>query len=188
MPSKPDNGSVRIIAGDWRSRRLPVIDIPGLRPSGDRVRETLFNWLQAYLPGASCADLFAGTGALGFEAASRGAAKVSLIERDSKAAQHLRESAKLLNAEQVDIHHGDAIIWLKKQSAGSLNIIFVDPPFQDRLIEPVMSAIVESNCLAAGGFVYLETPVKETGVTAPSGWSNWREKVLGDVRLQVFRR
>jgi 16S rRNA (guanine966-N2)-methyltransferase len=188
MPSKPDYGSVRIIAGEWRSRRLPVIDLPGLRPSGDRARETLFNWLQAYLPGATCADLFAGTGALGFEAASRGAEKVSLIERDSKAVQHLRESVGLLKAEQVDIHHEDAITWLKKQAADSLNIIFVDPPFQDRMHSSVMSEIVDSNCLGPGGFVYLETPVTQTDVIVPSGWSVWREKVLGDVRLQVFRQ
>ena len=100
MPAKSEKSSVRIIAGDWRSRRLPVLDLPGLRPSTDRSRETLFNWLQPYIPGAVCADLYAGTGALGFEAASRGAKAVTLVDNNSRVIDHLGKNIELLKATQ----------------------------------------------------------------------------------------
>ena len=188
MPEKPGNSSIRIIAGEWRSRRLPVIDVPGLRPSGDRSRETLFNWLQAHIPGSKCVDLFAGTGALGFEAASRGAVSVALLERDSRALAYLGRSKDLLNAEQVSIHHGVAMRWLDEQDADTYNIIFVDPPFQEDLGEAVLQKIAQSECLVAGGFVYLESPASKVAPAPPPGWSIWKEKGLGEVRMQVFRR
>ena len=107
MPRKQSSGKVRIIGGQWRSRRLPVADLPGLRPSGDRARETLFNWLQPELPGAVCADLYAGSGALGFEAASRDAASVVLVERHPLAVEQLRENISTLEAPRVTVHAGD---------------------------------------------------------------------------------
>ena len=188
MNSRNDKGSVRIIAGQWRSRRLPVPDIPGLRPSGDRSRETLFNWIQVHIPGAACADLFAGTGALGFEAASRGAASVDMVERDARAARHLNDSVALLDAGRVSVHQADALARLKQQSAGSFNIMFVDPPFQDQLHDEVLEAIEQSACLGEGGLVYVESSSQDTAPRAPAGWLCWKEKVIGDVRLQVFRR
>ena len=106
MSKSGKNNSVRIIAGDWRGRRLIIADVPGLRPSGDRCRETLFNWLQPWLVGSSCADLFAGTGALGFEAASRGATSVFMIEKHPKAQAVLRQSIEQLQALQVNLHCG----------------------------------------------------------------------------------
>jgi 16S rRNA (guanine966-N2)-methyltransferase len=187
MPSKPDSGSVRIIAGQWRSRRLPVADVQGLRPSGDRARETLFNWLQAYIPGARCADLFAGSGALGFEAASRGAASVALVESNARVLDHLEKSIELLNATQVSLYHGDVLGWLGAQAPQSFDMIFIDPPFQDQLHDALLESIDRSGCLAPGGFVYLESPASRPQPVAPSGWSCWRGKVMGDVRLQVFR-
>jgi len=122
-------GSVRIIGGKWRGRRLPVRDLPGLRPSGDRSRETLFNWLQAHVHGAVCVDLFAGSGALGLEAASRGAAKVILVEKLSVAALDLRDVLLALKADQVTVVESDALQWLQSCPAQSLDIAFVDPPF-----------------------------------------------------------
>jgi 16S rRNA (guanine966-N2)-methyltransferase len=183
-----DKGSVRIIAGQWRSRRLPVVDVPGLRPSGDRSRETLFNWIQAFIPGSICADLFAGTGALGFEAASRGASSVAMVERDANVVRHLRDSAALLEADQIEITHGDALSWLDEQPPGTFKIIFVDPPFKDQLHSEVLEKIEQSNCLKQGGLVYVESPASQTTPETPGGWLSWREKVIGDVRLQVFRR
>jgi 16S rRNA (guanine966-N2)-methyltransferase len=188
VKSRADKGSVRIIAGQWRSRRLPVVDVPGLRPSGDRSRETLFNWIQAFVPGSKCADLFAGTGALGFEAASRGASSVAMVERDTNVVRHLRDSAALLEADQVEITHGEALSWLDEQSAGTFKIIFVDPPFKDQLHGEVLEKIEQSNCLKQGGLVYVESPASQTAPDTSEGWSCWREKVIGEVRLQVFRR
>ncbi len=110
--TKKQPGTVRIIGGKWRGTRLRVRDLPGLRPSGDRGRETLFNWLQMHLRGARCADLFAGSGVLGLEAASRGAARVTLLEKSRPAAAEIRESLARLKAEQVELIEGDAIAWL----------------------------------------------------------------------------
>jgi len=179
-------GSVRIIGGEWRSRRLPVADVPGLRPSTDRVRETLFNWLQRHLRGAACADLFAGTGALGFEAASRGAARVTLVEKDPGVAGQLEASVRLLGARRVTVHRGDALRWLEGQAPASLDIVFVDPPFADDLHHAALAKLAESGCMQAGGLVYVESPAPGPAPVPPAGWSVHREKVIGDVRMQVF--
>ena len=121
--------SVRIIGGEWRGRRLPVGALPGLRPSADRSRETLFNWLQAHIYGAVCVDLFAGSGALGLEAASRGAAEVILVEKVRMVARDLRDILLVLKADQVTLVEADALQWLQSCPAQSLDIAFVDPPF-----------------------------------------------------------
>ena len=126
---KKRTGTVRIIGGQWRGTRLPVPDLPGLRPSGDRSRETLFNWLQTHIHGARCVDLFAGSGVLGLEAASRGAAEVILVEKSKQVAQDLRTSLKRLNAERVEVIETDAINWLALCKAQSMDIMFIDPPF-----------------------------------------------------------
>ena len=181
-------GSIRIIAGEWRSRRLPVADVPGLRPSGDRARETLFNWLQPYIPGSVCLDLFAGTGALGFEAASRGAASVTLVDKHALVIDHLQKSIDALEATQLSVHHGDALQFLQNQPRDQFDIIFVDPPFQQRIDEAVLQKIEEARCLGIRGFVYLESPVSRRAPTPPAGWNCWREKTLGDVCMQLFRR
>lgn len=180
-------GMVRIIAGDWRGRKLPVADLPGLRPTGDRARETLFNWLQGHIHGARCADLFAGTGALGFEAASRGAAGVVLVERSRAAAQALRESASLLKAKNVSVEEGDAIRWLAGQPSNSLDLVFIDPPFDSQLAVEALDALQENACLAAGGLVYLESA--RGGLATPgAAWAVVREKVIGEVRMQLLEQ
>jgi 16S rRNA (guanine966-N2)-methyltransferase len=145
---------VRIIGGLWKRTPLPVVDLPGLRPTPDRIRETLFNWLGQDLTGWRCLDAFAGTGALGFEAASRGAARVVLIERDPKAVDSLRRIRDKLHAEQVEIVQGDAIAWLRA-SAGRFDLILLDPPFQAGWLERVLPLLEPT--LEAGGFVYLES-------------------------------
>lgn len=178
-------GSVRIIGGVWRGRRLPVPDAPGLRPSGDRVKETLFNWLQPHLHGARCADLFAGSGALGFEAASRGAREVVLIERSRPLAAMLRESAELLKAGQVEVVNGDALEWLQGRPAGSLDIVFIDPPFESDLGLRALNALDESACLAPGALVYLESP-RLRAMAPPAAFREERETVIGDVRIALL--
>ena len=181
-------GYVRIIAGDWRSRRLPVVDVPGLRPSGDRARETLFNWLHPYIPGAVCVDLFAGSGALGFEAASRGAGSVILVDKHALVIDQLNQCIELLDASQVSVHHGDALQFVHDQARGCFDIMFVDPPFQDKLDQALLQKIEETECLSKRGFVYLESPASRPAPPLHSGWKCWREKILGNVRMQVFRR
>lgn len=186
--SKPaKNNSVRIIAGDWRGRRLAVADVPGLRPTGDRSRETLFNWLQPFIVAADCADLFAGTGALGFEAASRGAASVLMVEKHPQAFEVLSQSAGLLQAEQVKLHAGGAMSLIETLAADSLDLVFVDPPFDSNLGGLVLERLVQQGCVRQGGFVYVESPTS-IQIPAPAGWSVWRDQQMGEVRMQLFRQ
>jgi 16S rRNA (guanine966-N2)-methyltransferase len=188
MTIKHSNTSVRIIGGEWRGRRLPVLDLPGLRPSGDRCRETLFNWLQPYLPGARCADLFAGSGALGLEAASRGAADVILVEKNSAVVSSLDLNINHLFATQVRVVERDALKWLSQAAPESLDIVFVDPPFDEGLTPLIMEMLDHVGCVREGGFVYFETALSRESVMPGPGWSPWREKTLGEVRMQLFRR
>lgn len=187
MKRKPV-GVVRIIGGRWRGSRLPVPDLPGLRPSGDRSRETLFNWLQAHIHGARCADLFAGSGALGLEAASRGAASVMLIEKSARAARHVQEAIDRLGASTAQCVQGDALQWLGEAEAGALDIVFIDPPFGSGLDIEAMALIDQRKIVTEGGFVYVESPRDQPAASPPAGWEAWREKILGDVRMQLFRK
>lgn len=149
---------VRIIGGQWRRTRLPVADRPGLRPTPDRVRETLFNWLGQDLSGWRCIDLFAGTGALGFEAASRGAAHVLLVEQDAALAARLREVQQRLGADAIKLQRGDGVAALKAQPEGAADLVFIDPPFDAAaLFAPALSGAARA--VRVGGFVYLEAPV-----------------------------
>jgi 16S rRNA (guanine966-N2)-methyltransferase len=181
-------GSVRIIAGEWRGRRLPVPDLPGLRPSGDRSRETLFNWLQGHLAGTRCLDLFAGTGVLGLEAVSRGAASAVLVEKDRTAATQLHANVSLLQARNVEIVNSDALVWLQHQPTGSFNLVFIDPPFGQGLAVAALELLQVHEILQASGLVYVETARSEISATLPSGWEVLREKSLGEVRMLLLRR
>jgi 16S rRNA (guanine966-N2)-methyltransferase len=184
-------GTVRIIGGCWRGRRLPVADVPGLRPSGDRSRETLFNWLQADIRGARCADLFAGTGVLGLEAASRGASRVTLVEQSRKAAHVISESVEVLSSNEpckLDVLEMDALTWLKTLDKGSLDIVFVDPPFGSGLEARVLELLEGRDVLAGGGLVYMETARESPSIPVPPGWLLVRDKVLGEVRMQLLRK
>ncbi len=179
---------MRIIGGEWRGRRLPVPDLPGLRPSGDRCRETLFNWLQPHIRGAICVDLFAGSGSLGMEAASRGAAEVILIEKLNLAARILRENVTRMNAENVKVISIDALQWLHGCATASLDVAFVDPPFGIQLESRALELINIRNCIRPGGFVYVET-ARDIGLAGPQpGWEIAKEKVIGDVRMVLLKK
>ena len=183
-------GTVRIIGGRWRGRRLPVPDLPGLRPTGDRGRETLFNWLAPDIRGARCADLFAGTGALGFEAASRGAASVALVEKAGAAFRSLRENLELLLAGEGDcdvtVVKSDALAWLQSCPAGSLDLAFVDPPFGSGLEGKALD-LLAAGPLRPGGLAYLETPRRGGFVPGPD-WLILKEKNLGDVKMRLIEK
>jgi 16S rRNA (guanine966-N2)-methyltransferase len=178
------SGKVRIIGGHWRGTRLDVPSAPGLRPTADRVRETLFNWLMPYLPGAKVVDVFAGTGALGLEALSRGAAEAVLIERDPALAASLRTLlAKLDGGGRGHVVQDDALAWLAG-SGDAFDIAFVDPPFASGLWPRVWPALAPR--LAAGALVHVESPVDiEPGV--PSGWALHREGRTREVRHALYR-
>jgi 16S rRNA (guanine966-N2)-methyltransferase len=186
--AKKPPGSVRIIGGLWRGRRLPVPDIEGLRPSGDRCRETLFNWLQPSLRNAKCVDLFAGTGVLGFEAVSRGATHAVLVEKSRAAAGMLRQSVGMLATAQVSVVEDDALCWLLQQAPASMDIVFVDPPFALNVAEKVIATLVQSQALRPGGLVYLESAAAGPVPAPGQGWELLKEKQLGEVRMQLFKR
>ncbi|HEX5693568.1 MAG TPA: 16S rRNA (guanine(966)-N(2))-methyltransferase RsmD [Arenimonas sp.] len=183
MNSRPP-GHVRIIAGTLRGSKLPVPDRPGLRPSTDRVRETLFNWLQVKVPGARVRDLFAGTGALGFEAVSRGAAATTLVERDPVLAEALRASATRLKLETVRVVTADALAWLAQPVGQRFDLVFLDPPFDAGLWEQAASRL--EPWLAPDAWIYVETPAK-TAPILPPGWRLHREGQTRDVRYALFR-
>ncbi|WP_296228361.1 16S rRNA (guanine(966)-N(2))-methyltransferase RsmD [Ralstonia sp. UBA689] len=157
---------VRIIGGQYKRTPLPVVDADGLRPTSDRVRETVFNWLGQDLTGWRCADIFAGTGALGFEAASRGAAHVALVESYAPAVRALQAVRDKLGARMVDIVSGDAFAWLARQPDGAFDAVFIDPPFaQDWTLRALEGAI---RVVKPGGVIYLEAPQPLVEVSADS--------------------
>jgi 16S rRNA (guanine966-N2)-methyltransferase len=179
-------GSVRIIGGRWRGTRLQVPMKPGLRPTSDRARETLFNWLMPVLPGARVLDLFAGSGALGLEAVSRGAGFARLVEADAQLAQALDASAARLDAgAQVQVHRGDALAWLRAAGETGFHIAFVDPPFDANLWPAVLELLPRR--LAADAWLYVESPAALVPVL-PAEWALHRESGSRRVRHALYRR
>ena len=148
-------GKIRIIAGEYRGRRIPVADVPGLRPTPDRVRETLFNWLGQWLEGLSCLDLFAGSGALGFEAASRGAARVVMVEQSRKAFTALERAREQLGAARIELVFGDALDYLRRTS-DRFDVVFLDPPFGQNALPGLLECL--PRVLVPGAKVYIEGP------------------------------
>jgi 16S rRNA (guanine966-N2)-methyltransferase len=175
-------GEVRIIGGQWKRSKLPVPDLPGLRPTSDRIRETLFNWLGQTLDGWRVLDAFAGSGALGFEAASRGADAVVMIEREALLVDGLRASQKRLQASAITVHRANALNWMTA-SADRFDLIFLDPPFADDLFDRALAAAVP--LLAQDGLIYLESP---QDVAPPAGFTAWRQGRAGAVHYQLLRR
>ena len=190
--SRKKPGTVRIIGGSLRGRRLPVPDLAGLRPSGDRGREALFNWLAPRIRGARCADLFAGTGVLGIEAASRGAQSVVLVEKSAQAARAIRQNLDTLKTSEtslaVELVRGDALGWLESCASKSLDIVFVDPPFDSGLEVRALSALVDGDCLAEGGLVYLETARQAKDFEPGPAWDVVKDKTLGEVRMRLLKK
>ena len=172
-------GSVRIIGGQWRGRKLAVHSSDGLRPTGDRVRETLFNWLSADLYGARCLDLFAGSGALGFEALSHGASQVTMLELKPAVAKQLVANKQQLNSDNANIENIDSLKWLSQYQGGAFNIIFVDPPFASQLWDETLAALANSTAADSSSYIYIEYP-KKHAVNLPTGWQWHRQKTAGD--------
>jgi 16S rRNA (guanine966-N2)-methyltransferase len=177
---------VRLIGGQWKRSKLPVVDKPGLRPTPDRVRETLFNWLGQDLSGWRCLDAFAGSGALGFEAASRGAAEVLLLERDADLVRSLRASQQRLKAEHLQVEQADALVWMARCTAPRFDLVLLDPPFGAGLQPAALAAAAP--LVAAGGSIYLEAPAALTPADLPDGFALWRAARAGLVHYHLLRR
>jgi 16S rRNA (guanine966-N2)-methyltransferase len=178
--------TVRIIGGQWRSRRLEFPERDGLRPTPDRVRETVFNWLAPRLAGARCLDLFAGSGAFGFEALSRGAARAVLVERDAKALTALHDNRQRLQAETAEIVAGDALEFLNRP-VEPFDIVFLDPPYTSGLLAPCLARLAERGWVRPGGFIYLEASEGQPPAL-PAGWTLMRSKTAGQVGYHLAQR
>ncbi len=182
------SGQLRIIGGSWRGRKLSFPAVDGLRPTGDRVRETLFNWLAPEIQGARCLDVFAGSGALGVEALSRGAEEVLMLERDAKAAARLRINLEMLNAENGKVILGDALHFLQQGNSNApYHIVFIDPPFQLQLWQRVIDVLEAGNWLANDATIYIESG-RESVYQTPINWQLHREKHAGNVSYRLFYR
>ena len=201
--------TLRIIGGIWRGRRLRFPPTPEIRPTPDRVRETLFNWVAARVPGARCLDLFAGSGALGLEALSRGAAHVTFVERDPAAAREIRARLAEWGARAATVEHADARAFLQQQPAASFDIVFLDPPFASRLLAEAAARLEQGGWLADGALIYVESPADagastpapatRTAATAarapvgaappvPAGWTPLKAKRAGEVGYHLYSR
>lgn len=180
--------AIRIIGGDWKRTPLPVLDLDGLRPTPDRVRETLFNWLGQRLDGQRCLDLFAGSGALGFEAASRGAARVLMVERNSRAASQLRANQERLGARMIEIAEADGLRLAASLPPGSFDVVFLDPPFGSDVLDKALG--LTAPLVSSDGFLYVEAGVAiEPGANeALAGWEIVRQGKAGAVHFHLLQR
>ncbi|ROQ24283.1 16S rRNA (guanine(966)-N(2))-methyltransferase RsmD [Gallaecimonas pentaromativorans] len=187
MAVKGNSGQIRIISGLYRGRKLPVQDLEGLRPTTDRVKETLFNWLQGQTQGAKVLDCFAGAGALGFEALSRHAASLVLVEIDKNAARQLVDNLARLDAKAGHVVQADVLDWLANTPAEPADLVFIDPPFGKQLAAPTLSLLESGGWLSDGAWVYVEVE-KGLDFTWPSNWRLHRELNAGQVQAKLFQR
>lgn len=176
------------MGGAWRSRRIRFEPTPGLRPTPDRVRETLFNWLQGVVAGSRCLDLFAGSGALGLEALSRGAAEVEFVEREPRAAAALERALGELGARGARVVRGDAFGHLRGPAARPFDVVFLDPPFGEGRLGELCTLLEDGHWLAPHAWIYLEYAAREGSPALPPGWRPWRETRAGEVRGFLARR
>ncbi|NNM60931.1 MAG: 16S rRNA (guanine(966)-N(2))-methyltransferase RsmD [Steroidobacteraceae bacterium] len=178
--------SIRIIGGVWRGRRIPFPDVPGLRPTPDRVRETLFNWVQPLLHGARCLDLFAGSGALGLEALSRGAGETLFVDQSPLVAENLREQLERLgarNAASVHCRRAEAFL---REPAAPFDLVFLDPPFHGNLLPGIVELLVAGGWLVPGAHLYLEGE-RTAEPPLPAGWQLLKSKLAGEVGYHLTR-
>ena len=178
-------GRLRIVAGNWRGRLLNIADVPGLRPTSTRIRETLFNWLAPRLHGARCLDLCAGTGALGLEALSRGAASVVFVEYSAKAARLLRSNIDALQAQNAEVLQMDALEFSPAQTSVLFDMVFVDPPFAADMLDELCRLLSARKLLASDARIYLELDRDKPQPALPEGWQVLKHKTAGNVRYML---
>ena len=185
--SRSVSGALRIVAGSLRGSRLAVPDVKGLRPTPDRIRETLFNWLAPVIAGARCLDLYAGTGALGIEAMSRGAVECVFVERDRTLCTLLQENLARLRVTDARVVNDDVRGFLVPPPATAFDLVFLDPPFDTNLWASAAAALERSHWLREGAFVYVESPA-DAVLELPANWHRHREGHAGAVRYALYRR
>lgn len=176
-----NRGKVRITSGEWKNRNLEVPDIDGLRPTSERVRETLFNWLMPSIHKSVCLDLFAGSGSLGFEALSRGARHCTFVEKSKLAFRQIKTTRTILNAMNSEIHNCDAIDFLSSVHNHNFNLVFLDPPFSDDYLISSIESIHEYQLVSRGGYIYIEFNKNNDLFDLPDNWSVIRKKIYGNV-------
>lgn len=184
-----NNNALRIIGGEWRSRKLPIIDAPGLRPTPDRIRETLFNWLQGDIHGATCIDMFAGSGALGFEALSRGAKDVLFVEKNPACATQIKDNLALLNV-QVRVLQSDALSLLEyiEKPEKPFDLVFLDPPYRQGLIAKSLAYLATENLIGSNSLIYLEHESEETFNWDGFGLQVLKQAKAGQVHSFLLKR
>ena len=189
-PSKPQagQGQLRIIAGEWRSRRLSFPDAPGLRPTPDRVRETLFNWLAAHIEGAKVLDAFTGSGALYLEALSRGAAEAVAVDSNPAAIASLRQNLELLRCPRGQIIQSDVQRYLQGEPRQTFDLVFLDPPFHQDLLPATCALLEERGWLADHAWIYTESETAPSSLNLPGNWRLHREKKAGQVYYALWER
>jgi 16S rRNA (guanine966-N2)-methyltransferase len=181
------SGQLRIIGGQWRGRKLAIPVLPGLRPTTDRIRETVFNWLTPIIVGSHCLDAFAGSGALGFEALSRGAAHATLIDQSKDAITSLKQKAEILKTNDVDIYQASLPEQLKKPNH-LFDIVFLDPPFNSNLLLPMCFYLEKNHLLSDKAFIYLESSQPIDPDTLPKHWEVVKSKKTGGVWYCLAKR
>jgi len=186
----PGKGAVRIIGGEWRSRLLRFPQVDGLRPTPDRIRETLFNWLRDAIPGSNCLDLFAGSGALGFEALSRGAVQAICVDRNAAVCRALRENARILQADNMEIHHASAWDWLRltRLAPSSIDLVFLDPPFAGGFLPRACEVLEQSGLLARPALIYLAAETELRPKQLPDNWEMEKTSAAAGVHCFLARR
>lgn len=185
LPKQSGRNQLRIIGGKWRGRKISFPDVEGLRPTADRIRETVFNWLAPHIEGARCLDLFAGSGAMGFEALSRDADDVVLVDTDSEAIKHLRRNSEILGDPRPHIYQQRAEDF--RATDPSYDIVFLDPPFAYSDLDQLLQSLEQHLPLAPGAWIYLESAVNRA-IVAPQHWRLHRHKQAGQVAYRLFQR
>ncbi|MEM1152826.1 MAG: 16S rRNA (guanine(966)-N(2))-methyltransferase RsmD [Pseudomonadota bacterium] len=181
------HNTLRIIGGQWRGRKLTFSPGKNLRPTPDRVRETLFNWLSASINGARCLDLFAGSGALGIEALSRGALSCDFVDNSAAAISQIRQHLNMLKTEQPMVCQAMSADQFLTSIELPYDIVFLDPPFDQALLEPSCLQLYQKQLISDGGLVYAESHAKATATAVPESWELLRDKTAGDVHYRLFR-
>ena len=185
--AKPSNkGSIRIIAGTYRGRKLPVLMAEGLRPTTDRVKETVFNWLMPYIQDSICLDCFAGSGGLGFEALSRGAGQVNFVELNKAAVKQLQENQRLLKVTNTSVTQSDALTFIRNNTT-KFDVVFLDPPFRKGFVEQT-ATLLNDNSLAEHALIYVEMESEQNDQQLPNNWQLLKEKIAGQVVYRLYQK
>lgn len=182
---------LRIIGGDWRGRKIEFFAVDGLRPTPDRVRETLFNWIQSSVPGAQCLDLFSGSGALGLEALSRGAASMTFIDLNPTTSRKLKDNIQLLKCQNAEVVQANVLEWLQSRKTDCeqrYDLVFLDPPFRQDLIAPCCELLEAHNLLSENALIYVESESELSHPNVPAHWEEHRQKTAGQVTYRLYMR